>query len=104
MTLNEARGWMTPIIRYLIQNKLIEEEREAKCIRRISARYLIVADHLYKMGRPAPMLRCISEEDSIFVMKEVHEGVCGIHLEGRELSGKILRAGYYWPSMLQDCA
>lgn len=30
-----------------------------------------MVDHMYKMGRAAPMLRCISEEDSIFFMKEV---------------------------------
>lgn len=71
---------MAPIVRYLIQNELPEEEREAKRIRRIFARYLIMADHLYKMDREAHMLRCILEEDTIFVMKEVHEGVCGIHI------------------------
>lgn len=73
MTLNEAQGWMEPIIRYLIQNEIPEEERESKCIRRIFARYLITADHLYKMSRVAHMLRCVSEEDAIFVIKEVYE-------------------------------
>lgn len=51
-----------------------------------------MADHLYKMGGTAPMLRCILVEDSIFVMKEVHEGIYGSHIGGRALSGKILRA------------
>lgn len=72
ITLKEAKGWMMPIIRYLTQNVLSEEEREAKHIRRISVRYLIMVDQLYKMGRSSPMLSCISEEDSIFVMKEIH--------------------------------
>ena len=95
MTTNEVRGWMAPIIRSLIQNELPEEEREAKRIRRISARYLIVADHLYKMGRANFMLRCISKEDTMFVMKEVYEGTCGNHNRGGVISGKILIAGYY---------
>lgn len=49
-------------------------------------------DHLYKMGRVAPMLIYISEEDMIFMIKEAHEGVCDSHIEGRALSKKILRA------------
>lgn len=61
MTLDSTRGWMTPIVRYLTQNEMPEEEVEAKCIRGIYARYLIATDNLYKMGRSAPMLRCISE-------------------------------------------
>lgn len=57
MTLNNARGWMVPIIQYLTQNELPEEEVEVRHIKRIFARYLIVADQLYKMGRSTPMLR-----------------------------------------------
>ncbi|XP_025702637.1 uncharacterized protein [Arachis hypogaea] len=36
-------------------------------------------------------------------MDEVHEGVCGTHIGGRSLASKILRAGYYWPTLQQDC-
>lgn len=54
---------MAPIIQYLIQNELPEEEMESMRIRRISVRYLIMVDHLYKMGRVTPILRCILEKD-----------------------------------------
>lgn len=50
------------------------------------------------------MFRCISIKEVGFIMKEVHEGVCESHIGGRALSGKILRAEYYWPSMLQEFA
>ncbi|XP_072066775.1 uncharacterized protein [Arachis hypogaea] len=36
-------------------------------------------------------------------MDEVHEGVCETHIGGRSLASKILRAGYYWPTLQQDC-
>lgn len=104
MTLNNVRGWMVPTIKYFTHNDLPEEEIEVRRIKRIPPRYLIILDQLYKKGRSTPMLRCISEEDTILVMKEVHEGVCGSHIRSRALSRKILRAGYYWPTVLQDCA
>ncbi|KAK3011208.1 hypothetical protein RJ639_011741 [Escallonia herrerae] len=33
---------------------------------------------------------------------EVHEGICGQHLGGHALAHKVLRQGYYWPTMQQD--
>jgi len=49
------------------------------------------------------MLQFLSEEETELVLLEVHEGVCGSHIGGRSLAAKLLRAGYYWPTMLQDC-
>ena len=36
-------------------------------------------------------------------MEEVHQGVCGTHMNGRMLAKKILRIGYYWNTMETDC-
>ncbi|XP_057990564.1 uncharacterized protein LOC131172947 [Hevea brasiliensis] len=38
------------------------------------------------------------------IMEEVHARVCGPHMNGRVLAGKILRLGYYWSTMDTDCA
>ena len=35
-------------------------------------------------------------------MREVHEGICGNHSGARSLVHKLIRAGYYWPTMLKD--
>lgn len=104
MVLENSRGWMTPSNQYLTQEKLPDEEIEAQRIKRISSLYLMVDDHRYKMGRSFPMLRFIAEEEVGLIMKKVHEGVCGSHIGGRALFGKILMVGYYWLSMLQRCA
>jgi len=36
-------------------------------------------------------------------MREIHEGVCGTHLGARLMVAKVLRAGYYWPTIEGDC-
>ena len=35
-------------------------------------------------------------------MREVHEGICGNHSGSRSLVHKLVRAGYYWPTMQKD--
>lgn len=50
------------------------------------------------------MLQRVSKEEVGLVMNEVHNGIWGSHIDGRALSGKILRADQYWPNMLHDCA
>ncbi|KAL0394772.1 UNVERIFIED_CONTAM: hypothetical protein Slati_4443400 [Sesamum latifolium] len=37
-----------------------------------------------------------------YVLREVHEGSCGNHSGWRSLAGKVLRQGYFWPSMQRD--
>ena len=35
-------------------------------------------------------------------MRKVHERICGNHLGARSLVHKLIRARYYWPTMLKD--
>ena len=35
-------------------------------------------------------------------MREVHEGICGNHSGAHSLVHKLVRAGYYWPTMQKD--
>ena len=57
---------------------------------------------LYKRGFSAPILKCVGKEDANYILREVHEGVCGNHIGARTLAGKTLRQGYYWTTMLKD--
>lgn len=49
----------------------------------------MVVDKLYKMDSSTRILRCISKDEVGPMMKEFQEGVCGSHIGGRALSGKI---------------
>ena len=59
-------------------------------------------DVLYKRGLSHPYLRCLVLEKKEYVMREVHEGICGNHSGARSLVHKLIRAGYYWPTMQKD--
>ena len=57
---------------------------------------------LYKRGFSQPYLRCLAPDEANYVLREVHEGACGNHLEARSLIHKVVRAGYYWPTIQAD--
>ncbi|KAK3002251.1 hypothetical protein RJ639_020450 [Escallonia herrerae] len=67
-----------------------------------AARYALVEGTLYKKSFSLPYLRCLRPSESLYALQEVHEGICGQHLGGRTLAQKILRQGYYWPTMQKD--
>lgn len=67
------------------------------------ARYVVIGEELYRRGYMTPMLKCLSKEESEYVMKELHEGICGRHGGGRSLRARALRAGFYWITMEKDC-
>ena len=64
--------------------------------------FVLIKDILYKRGFFRLYLRCLSFEEADYVMREIHEGVCGNHSGSRSLVHKLVRAGYYWPTMQKD--
>ena len=93
---------MDPIWDYLMEGLLPNDPKEASKLRSRSARFTIHQGTLYKRGFFTPILKCIAREDANYVLREVHEGVCGNHIRALALAGKVLRHGYYWPTMLRD--
>ena len=37
------------------------------------------------------------------MLNDCHIGACGGHLSGLATAQKILRAGYFWPTLIKDC-
>ena len=95
-------SWMDPIWDYLVYGKLPRDPKEASKLRARSARFTVHRGTLYKRGFSTHILKCIGKEDANYILREVHEGICGNHIRARTLAGKTLRQGYYWPTMLKD--
>ena len=100
--LSQEPSWIDPIRKYLAEGILPENSAEAKKLRWKASQYVILDNHLYKRSFSLPLLRCLRPSEADFALQEVHEGTCGNHLGGKSLAYKILRQGYYWPTMLQD--
>ena len=93
---------MTPITFYL-KDSILPDDKEA--IRKLKfqvARFVLIKGILHKRGFSRPYLRYLILEEVDYVMREVHKGVCGNHSRSRSLVHKLIRAGYYWPTMQKD--
>ncbi|XP_057733107.1 uncharacterized protein LOC130948405 [Arachis stenosperma] len=95
-------SWMDPISRYLKHAQAPPNQKEAEFIKRKAPKYTIIQGQLYKRGLHQPLLKCLRPDQTDYVLREVHEGCCGHHIVGRSLARKIIRAGYYWPTMMSD--
>ena len=90
-------NWMTPIVIYLKDERLPEDK--AKKLRIRAAKYVLIDEVLYKRGFSQPYLRCLALDESNYVLREIHEGVCGNHSGARALVHKVTCVGYYWPTI-----
>ena len=95
-------NWMDPIWDYIIDGRLPNDSKEATKIKTRSVRFTNHKGSLYKRGFFTPILKCIAGKDTEYVLREVHEGICGNHIRAQALAGKVLRQGYYWPTILRD--
>ncbi|XP_071927641.1 uncharacterized protein [Coffea arabica] len=97
-------SWMDPVIQYLAQGELPPDRTEARKILLKSQRYVLTQGILYRKSYLQPWLRCVTPEEGNYVLRELHEGICGNHVGPRVLAKKGMLAGYYWPTIFKDSA
>ncbi|XP_076958698.1 uncharacterized protein LOC143634536 [Bidens hawaiensis] len=96
------KSWMTPIINYLARGILPQNKAEARKIRHKALNYTIQGDILYRQSYLGPLLRCVDPQDANYLLREIHDGICGVHAGPRMVVTKIMNTGYYWPGMHVD--
>lgn len=48
------------------------------------------------------LLKCVDFEKSKALLEEMHQGVCGGHYMEKTTAHKILRLGFWWPTIFKD--
>ena len=94
---------MTHYKRYLADGILPLEPTKARVVKKNSSKYTLIDGDLFIHWYTHPILIWVSGEQCTRIIAELHKGICGSHIGGRALSSKVIRTGYYWPTMREDC-
>ncbi|KAL0433347.1 UNVERIFIED_CONTAM: hypothetical protein Slati_2669000 [Sesamum latifolium] len=86
--MEERTSWKNDIIKYLKEATLPDDPVQAKRIRFKPTRFTMVGDELYKRTIDGPLLKCLDEKKTQYVLRKIHEGSCGNHSGGRSLAKK----------------
>ena len=82
---------MNPIIDFLVEDKVLDDEKEAKKIRRVASRYWLSANRkLYRRSFGGPYLLCLHPEKVNELLSELQDGVCGGHVRGHSLAHRAM--------------
>jgi len=98
-----SRDWRTPFIRYISDGSGFQDKTENERLIRLSKNYILVDGKLMRKNASSEvLLKCISQDDSIKLLDDIHAGSCGNHAASRTLVGKAFRVGFYWPTAVAD--
>ena len=90
---------------HYLQSGILPEHwnsKQRRALRLKSASYQLVEGVLFRNNYDGVLLRFLEKEDAKKVMAELHDGPAGGHYSGDTTAHKILRAGYYWPTLFKD--
>lgn len=88
-------NWMEELREYLKNGTLPEDPVKVKRLLARAPRFTLLENELYKRSFGGPMLKCLTPEKALYVMREVHEGSCGNHSGGRSLAQKMPGKGIF---------
>jgi transposase InsO family protein len=97
-----ADDWMQPIRLFLENNPPPDDNAEAERIARKAKQYQLIDGILFRRGANGMMMKCISREEGIQLLDDIHSGICGSHSSWRSIVGKAFRHGFYWPTAKDD--
>ncbi|XP_072074435.1 uncharacterized protein [Arachis hypogaea] len=102
LSVTQGKDWRDDFIHYLQTGDIPEGVENNKKFRRQASSFTIFNGTLYRRGYTRPLLKCLNKPEADIALAEAHEGICGTHTGARSLASKILRAGFFWPTLKQD--
>jgi hypothetical protein len=102
IALQPAYDWMSPIEAYLDNQLPSNDNAEVERIACRSRMYHLIDGVLYRHGANGMMVKCISREEGIDLLEDIHKGVCGSHSSWRSIVGKAFQHVFYCPTTKDD--
>ncbi|CAN1313709.1 Transposon Tf2-6 polyprotein [Linum perenne] len=94
--------WRAPIRTFIETDSLPADRALATKVRRRAARCILLDGEMYRKSSAGPYLRCLNDKEASFTLREIHQGVCGMHIGAKSLEKNVLLQGYYWPTIRRD--
>ncbi|KAK6160394.1 hypothetical protein DH2020_003775 [Rehmannia glutinosa] len=94
--IGEGNDWRSDLHKYLSTKDLLEDKRKVEQVKARVVRFRLIGGLLCKTTFSLPYLRCLSDEERAYVLREIHEGACGAYIRGRALTKKVVWAGHFW--------
>jgi len=81
------------------------DKNKVKALKIKSIKYCLIDQVLYWKDPLGVLLICLDSQEAEKIEFHFHDNLCGGHHFWRTTAYKILRAGYFWPSLFTDvCA
>ena len=89
--MSPATSWMDPLVAYMRDDQLPEDQKAASIIKRKTPGYWLSKDRsLYKRSFSRPYLLCVHPDVVNNLLFEIHKGICGSHTGGRSLAHQVM--------------
>ena len=87
--------WMNPIIDFLAEDRVSDDEKEANRVRQVAARYRLSVDRkLYRKSFRGPYLLCLHPKKVNELLAKLYDEVCDSHVGGRSLAHRAMTQGF----------
>ena len=88
-----SRDWRAPFIRYISDGSGFQDKTENDRLIRRSKNYILVDGKLMRKNACSEvLLKCISQDDGIKLLDDIHAGSCGNHAGRKGFSSRFLLA------------
>eukprot|EP00253_Pinus_taeda_P032841 PITA_32841 len=104
VSLNDIESLYADTIYYLKNGYALAhlDHTKKRALRLKAKQYQLINDVLFKRNYDSVLLRCVEKTEAEKVLQELHDAPAGGHYAGDATAHKILRAGYYWPTLFKD--
>ncbi|KAL0427343.1 UNVERIFIED_CONTAM: hypothetical protein Slati_2909100 [Sesamum latifolium] len=96
----EDKSWKSEIEEYLLRGTEPDDPIIAKRLKFRANRFTMMNGELYRRSAKGSLVKCLSPEKAQYVHREIHEG-SNNHSGGRSLAQKVIRQGYFWPTLVK---
>jgi len=85
----DGNDWRAPFVKYLLDDSGFQEKTENERLIRQAKNYILANGKLMRKNASSEvLLKCITQDDGIKLLDDIHAGSCGNHVASRTLVEK----------------